>query len=67
MYIRHDVQSAISMIRGGELSLTDWVQSVRGRRVYAVWSPSDPLPFLSDIFETTSMVLKGRKRKRLRT
>lgn len=52
MYIRHDVQSAASLIRSGELTVAEWLRSLRGRRAYAVWSLRDPLPFLVDIQAT---------------
>ncbi len=59
MYIRHDVQSAASLIRSGELTVLDWLRSLRGRRAYAVWSLRDPMPFLVDIRAT---VRKQRSR-----
>ena len=46
IHILRDIRSAWWYIRRGELSLGDWLSSIRGRKVYAVWSLRDPLPFL---------------------
>lgn len=59
MYIRHDVQSAVTLIRSGELTVRAWLRSLRGRRAYAVWSLRDPMPFLLDVRAT---VRKQRSR-----
>lgn len=50
MYFQRDVQSALYYWRRGELSLRDWRQSLRGRKVDAVASWGDPLPFVLDLW-----------------
>lgn len=47
--LRHDLQSAAYFFRRGELTLPAWLGSVRGRKAHAVWSASDPLPFLFEL------------------
>ena len=49
IYLRQDIRSAFYYWRRGELSLRDWASSMRGRKVDAVLSWSDPGPFLADI------------------
>lgn len=53
--LRHDLQSAAYFLRRGELTPAGWVGSLRGRRVHAVLSVADPLPFLFEL------VYVGRK------
>ena len=47
--VRHDLQSAFTLWRRGDLSPTDWVRSYRGPKTFAVASWRDPLPFLADL------------------
>lgn len=42
----HDYQSSLSYWRQGKLTLRDWARSVSGPRRYALFSLSDPLPFI---------------------
>jgi D-aspartate ligase len=49
IYWRQDLRSAFYYWRTGELSLVEWARSWRGRKVDAVFSWSDPRPFLADI------------------
>ena len=58
--LRHDLQSAFSYWRRGELGLLDWWRSIRGRKAHAVLSWRDPAPFLSDLKRIT-LGLFGRK------
>jgi len=55
IYLRRDAQSAFHYWRRGELTLKDWWRSVRGRKGYAVFSWSDPLPFWSDLFRAFTL------------
>lgn len=41
-----DVLSSFKSLREKELSLSDWIKSYRGEKEYAVFSWSDPLPFM---------------------
>lgn len=47
--LRRDIQSAIYYWRRGELSLRDWLTSLRGKKAYAVFSWTDPAPFVYDL------------------
>lgn len=57
--LRHDFQSAWTYWRRGQLTLGDWVASVRGRKGYAVFSLRDPVPFLADLWR--AVTLAGRR------
>jgi predicted ATP-grasp superfamily ATP-dependent carboligase len=46
--LRRDIQSAFFYWRRGDLSLTDWMQSWRGKKAYAIFSWNDPAPFFFD-------------------
>lgn len=59
IYFRWDVQSALSYWWRGELTLREWRSSWRGRKVDAVFSRTDPLPFVLDYWDT------GKKAVRL--
>lgn len=51
IYWRKDIQSAWYYRRRGELSLPDWWRSLRGRKMSAVFSWSDPAPFFFDLLQ----------------
>jgi predicted ATP-grasp superfamily ATP-dependent carboligase len=63
IHLRRDLQAAIVLIRRGDLGLWEWARSLRGRKVYAVFSVRDPLPFVLDVVEA---VRKGLRRGRTR-
>ncbi|HQE20190.1 MAG TPA: hypothetical protein PK607_16945, partial [Aggregatilineales bacterium] len=45
--------------------LRDWWRSVRGRKAYAIFSWSDPVPFLADLWRSAGLfVRRGGKRAR---
>jgi D-aspartate ligase len=48
MYLRQDAQSAFVNWKQGRLTIKDWLNSIGGRKRFAVWSLSDPLPFWID-------------------
>ena len=54
IFWRQDLRSALHYWRNGELSVTDWIRSIRGRKACAVLSWADPAPFLWDL--TTSLM-----------
>ena len=64
--LRHDIQSALHYCRKGELTIADWYRSVRGRKVFAVFSWSDPLPFWADLWRALKVLLSRRERARRR-
>ncbi|MEQ1758997.1 MAG: glycosyltransferase [Vicinamibacterales bacterium] len=49
VYLRQDLQSAVQHWRQGTLTLSGWMQSLAGFRRDAVFSWSDPRPFIADI------------------
>jgi predicted ATP-grasp superfamily ATP-dependent carboligase len=50
---RRDAQSTLYFLYRGELPLGDWWRSVRGRKVHAVASRSDPWPFVHDLLQAS--------------
>ena len=58
-YARQDVQAALHQWWHGELSLKEWWQSWRGKKVYALFSWSDPLPFVFDMLRVIRQVLSS--------
>ncbi len=48
IYLRQDLQAAVLQLYRRELSPLQWVRSLRGLKVDAVWSLSDPMPFVVD-------------------
>jgi predicted ATP-grasp superfamily ATP-dependent carboligase len=66
IYLRHDLQAALAQWRAGRLTLRDWARSMRGRKVDAVWSSSDPLPFVLDLWQTLRKVPLGARSAKIR-
>ncbi|MDQ3767660.1 MAG: carboxylate--amine ligase [Actinomycetota bacterium] len=60
IYLRHDFQSAFLYWRKGKLTLRDWWSSWRGKKVEAVFSWSDPLPFCHDVISTVAELARRR-------
>lgn len=52
IYFRCDVQSALYYWWRGELGLGEWRRSWQGRKVDAVFSRADPVPFFLDYWKT---------------
>jgi predicted ATP-grasp superfamily ATP-dependent carboligase len=49
--LRRDFQSAFFYWRRGDLSLRDWIHSWSGKKAYAIFSWSDPAPFIFDFLK----------------
>jgi predicted ATP-grasp superfamily ATP-dependent carboligase len=64
IWLRKDLQSAIYHWRGGNLTFREWWRSVRGKKAYALFSWSDPRPFVSDLWRTFKMLLIADERKK---
>ncbi len=60
IHLRRDLQASFVKWRRGDLTVRDWWTSVRGPKVYAVFSLRDPLPFLYDILDTIRIAIRGR-------
>jgi predicted ATP-grasp superfamily ATP-dependent carboligase len=67
IYWRHDLQSAIVHARRGEVTPGGWLQSVRGRRIEAVGSIRDPLPFVADLAGAARAAIRAAGRTLVRS
>lgn len=63
IHLIRDMQAALYYWHHNELTLKDWWRSWRGPKTYALFSFSDPLPFLSAIRRSLRMILSSRARK----
>jgi predicted ATP-grasp superfamily ATP-dependent carboligase len=66
IYLRSDLQAALRQWLHGELDLRAWWASWRGRKGWAVFSWSDPLPFWLDMLGALRDLLGARGRSFLR-
>lgn len=64
IYLRRDFRTAFHYWRTGELGAREWLRSWRGPKTWAVWSLSDPLPFLADWLLALRLALFGRAQER---
>lgn len=60
IHLRRDLQSALVQFRRGELSLGDWLRSIRGPKAFAVFSVSDPMPFVFDVLDAIKKAVRSR-------
>jgi D-aspartate ligase len=64
IYLRRDIQSALFYWKKGELTLRGWWHSWRGRKSYAVFAWTDPIPFFEDIRRAVGLLFnRGKIRK----
>jgi predicted ATP-grasp superfamily ATP-dependent carboligase len=61
---RRDVQSALYHWRKGNLSLREWLRSVRGPKAYHLWSLKDPGPFVGDLQRAVRLYLSREEREK---
>jgi D-aspartate ligase len=61
IYLGKDLASAWYYHRRGELTLGEWWRSIRGPKVDAIFSWSDPLPFILDLFSGFIRVRRKRR------
>lgn len=62
--LRRDLQSALYHWRQGDLSLMDWWRSVRGRKTYALFSWTDPGPFIGDLQRAIRLYFRAEERRK---
>lgn len=62
IHLLRDLQSAVYYMRRGELSVLEWIRSLRGKKVYAVLSWRDPKPFLFALRRSGSVMVSPRER-----
>jgi predicted ATP-grasp superfamily ATP-dependent carboligase len=64
IHLLRDIQAAFYYWRRGDLTLREWWRSWRGPKTYALFSFSDPLPFLSAIKRSLHVMLSSQARQR---
>lgn len=64
IHLVRDCVSALHYWRRGELNAAGWLQSLRGRKAYAVLDLGDPLPFCADLLRALHMLLSPHHRRR---
>jgi predicted ATP-grasp superfamily ATP-dependent carboligase len=64
IYLRRDLQSAIFHWRNGNLSFSNWIKSLRGKKRYALFSWSDPGPFIGDFSRSIRLFLSKEEREK---
>jgi predicted ATP-grasp superfamily ATP-dependent carboligase len=62
--LRRDFQSALYYWRKKELTIKDWWLSLQGRKTYALFSWTDPGPFIGDILRSIRLFLSREERKK---
>jgi D-aspartate ligase len=62
IFLRRDFQSAFYYWRRGKLTLVEWWQSLRGPKVYALFSWTDPAPFWHDLIISIRRYLSPQER-----
>jgi predicted ATP-grasp superfamily ATP-dependent carboligase len=60
IYLRRDLQSAWAYWKRGKLTFKEWRKSMKGKKYYALFSWSDPRPFIEDLRAT---FIKNRLKK----
>jgi len=59
--LRRDLQSAYTYWKRGELTIWQWLRSLKGRKTYAVFSWTDPAPFWADLRRSISRLPRRAK------
>jgi D-aspartate ligase len=63
LYFRRDLQSSYYHWRRGELTVREWLRSLRGPKTDALFSWTDPLPFWADLLYAVAALARGRRRR----
>jgi predicted ATP-grasp superfamily ATP-dependent carboligase len=61
IHLLRDFQAAFYHWRRGELTIKEWWSSIQGRKIYAIFSWRDPLPFLFAIYKAIPIMLSHRE------
>jgi predicted ATP-grasp superfamily ATP-dependent carboligase/thymidylate kinase len=64
MDIRRDLQSAVYEWRHGSLTLGQWWRSIHGPKTFALFSWTDPGPFLGDLQRAFRLFLSSEERRK---
>jgi predicted ATP-grasp superfamily ATP-dependent carboligase len=62
IHILRDLQSAFYYWRSKELNIRDWLKSLRGKKAYAIFSLTDPLPFIRAASQALLIVMTGLRK-----
>jgi predicted ATP-grasp superfamily ATP-dependent carboligase len=62
IHLLRDLQAALYHLLHRELTLQEWWRSVRGPKVYAIFSWRDPGPFLASIFRAVPTLMSAKER-----
>ena len=62
IHILRDLQASFYYWRRGDLTFGDWWRSIRGRKVYAILSWRDPMPFIAALVKAIPVILSARER-----
>jgi predicted ATP-grasp superfamily ATP-dependent carboligase len=60
IYLRQDTQSALTSWFHGELTLREWLRSIRGPKWDAIYSRTDPAPFWYDMWGAVKYQIKRK-------
>lgn len=60
--LRQDLRSAFYYWRKGELTFNQWRKSVRGPKTFAIFSWTDPYPFLGDLWRAARLFFNKEER-----
>ncbi len=58
LYMFDDIRSSFKSMFKGELSFTEYINSLKGEKEYAIFAWDDPVPFLISPFNLSSTILK---------
>jgi D-aspartate ligase len=64
LWLRRDLMSALYYWRKGELTPAEWLRSLRGPKVHALFSWRDPMPFLLDTLQAARLYASAEERKK---
>lgn len=62
--LRRDLQSALYQWRSGDLTVGEWWRSVRGPKTHALFSWTDPGPFIGDLLRAARLFVSPRERRK---
>ena len=63
IHLMRDLQASFYYWRRGDLTVGEWWRSIRGKKVFAILSWRDPMPFLAALFKAMPVMLSVRERR----
>ena len=64
IYFGRDFQSALHYYRKGKLTMGEWLRSLRGIKVDAIFTWNDPAPFVADLFRAMRVFSSSEERQK---